>query len=179
MNKKVLIISTSPRAGSNSELLACEFGRGAKDSGNEVEIVSLKDKEIRFCRGCFACQKTQRCVIRDDADLIEQKMEKADVLVFATPIYYYEMSGQMKTMLDRGNPLFTTDYSFRDVYLIATAAEDEEHVWQRAKSGLEGWIECFPKARLAGCVFGGGVTGTEEITGNSVMEEAYEMGKKV
>ena len=111
MNKKVLIISTSPRAGSNSELLACEFGRGAKNSGNEVEIVSLKDKEIRFCRGCFACQKTQRCVIRDDADLIEQKMEKADVLVFATPIYYYEMSGQMKTMLDRGNPLFTTDYS--------------------------------------------------------------------
>ena len=77
MNKKVLIISTSPRAGSNSELLACEFGRGAKDSGNEVEIVSLKDKGIRFCRGCFACQKTQRCVIRDDADLIEKKMEKA------------------------------------------------------------------------------------------------------
>lgn len=179
MSKNVLIISTSPRAGSNSELLSGEFGRGAKDSGNEVEIVSLKDKDIKFCRGCFACQKTQRCVIRDDADLIEQKMEKADVLVFATPIYYYEMGGQMKTMLDRGNPLFTTDYSFRDVYFIATAAEDEEHVFQRAKSGLEGWIECFPKARLAGCVFGGGVTETKEITGKSVMEEAYEMGKNV
>ena len=179
MGKNVLIISTSPRAGSNSELLAGEFGRGARDAGNKVEIISLRDKDIKFCRGCFACQKTQRCVMRDDADLIEQKMGKADVMVFATPIYYYEMSGQMKTMLDRGNPLFTTDYSFRDVYFIATAAEDEKHVFQRAKSGLEGWIECFPKARLAGCVFGGGVTETKEITGKSVMEEAYEMGKNV
>ena len=93
MGKNVLVISTSPRTGSNSELLANEFARGAKDAGGEVEIISLKDKDIKFCRGCFACQKTKRCVIRDDADLIEQKMEKADVLVFATPIYYYEMSG--------------------------------------------------------------------------------------
>ena len=179
MGKKVLIISASLRSGSNSHLLAEAFGKGAKEAGNETEIISLKDKDIKFCRGCFACQKTQRCVIRDDADLIEQKMEKADVLVFATPIYYYEMSGQMKTMLDRGNPLYTTDYAFRDVYLIAAAAEDEEHVWQRAKSGLEGWIECFPKARLAGCVFGGGVTEEKEVLGSTAMEKAYEMGKTI
>ena len=179
MSKKVLIISTSPRKGSNSDALADAFLRGARESGNEVEKVSLAGKDIQFCHGCFACQKTQRCVIRDDADLIEQKMEHADVLVFATPIYYYEMSGQMKTMLDRGNPLFTTDYAFRDVYLICTAAEDADHVWQRAKSGLEGWIECFPKARLAGSVFGGGVTGTGEMQGKSAMEEAYKMGKGV
>ncbi len=179
MGKNVLVISTSPRTGSNSELLANEFARGAKDAGGEVEIISLKDKDIKFCRGCFACQKTKRCVIRDDADLIEQKMEKADVLVFATPIYYYEMSGQMKTMLDRGNPLFTSDYAFRDVYFIATAAEDEEYVWQRAKSGLEGWIECFPKARLAGCVFCGGVTEAKEVLGNTAMDKAYEMGKNL
>ena len=179
MGKKVLILSASLRSGSNSHLLAEAFGKGAKEAGNETEIISLKDKDIKFCRGCFACQKTQRCVIRDDADLIEQKMEKADVLVFATPIYYYEMSGQMKTMLDRGNPLYTTDYAFRDVYLIAAAAEDEEHVWQRAKSGLEGWIECFPKARLAGCVFGGGVTEEKEVLGSTALEKAYEMGKTI
>lgn len=179
MSKKVLIISTSPRKGSNSEALCDEFARGARESGNEVEKVSLAGKDIRFCRGCFVCQKTKRCVIRDDADLIEQKMEHADVLVFATPIYYYEMSGQMKTMLDRGNPLFTTDYAFRDVYLICTAAEDADHVWQRAKSGLEGWIECFPKARLAGSVFGGGVTGTGEIADSPAMVQAYELGKQV
>lgn len=179
MSKKVLIISTSPRKGSNSDALCDEFARGAQESGNEVEKVSLAGKDIRFCRGCFACQKTKRCVIRDDADLIEQKMVDADVLVFATPIYYYEMSGQMKTMLDRGNPLFTTDYAFRDVYLICTAAEDADHVWQRAKNGLEGWIECFPKARLAGSIFGGGVTDTGEIGGSPAMAQAYELGKAV
>lgn len=179
MSKKVLIISTSPRKGSNSDALADEFARGARESGNEVEKVSLAGKDIRFCRGCFACQQTKRCVIRDDADLIEQKMEHADVLVFATPIYYYEMSGQMKTMLDRGNPLFTTDYAFRDVYFLSTAADTDVEAADRAKSGLEGWIECFPKARLAGSVFGGGVTGTGEMQGKSAMEEAYEMGKGV
>ena len=179
MSKKVLIISTSPRKGSNSEALAEAFAKGAAQSGNEVEQVSLRDKDIRFCRGCFACQKTRRCVIRDDADLIEQKMEKADVLVFATPIYYYEMSGQMKTMLDRGNPLYTTDYAFRDVYLLTSAAEEEESAWQRAKSGLEGWIECFPKARLAGCVFAGGVTETGEAEQHPALGQAYEMGQRV
>ena len=115
MGKRVLIISTSPRVGSNSELLSSEFARGAAEAGHDVEQISLRGKDVQFCRGCFVCQETKRCVIRDDADRIEQKMEKADVLVFATPIYYYEMSGQMKTMLDRGNPLYTTDYAFRDV----------------------------------------------------------------
>ena len=179
MGKKVLIISTSPRKGSNSEALADEFARGAQENGNDVEKVSLAGKDIRFCRGCFACQKTKRCVIRDDADLIEQRMVNADVLVFATPIYYYEMSGQMKTMLDRGNPMFTADYAFRDVYLLCTAAEDAEHVWQRAKNGLEGWIACFPKARLAGCVFGGGATAVGTVREKPAMKEAREMGKQV
>lgn len=178
MSKHVLIISTSPRKGSNSEMLAAEFGKGAQAAGHTVEQISLADKDIRFCRGCFVCQTTQRCVIRDDADWIEQKMEQADVLVFATPIYYYEMSGQMKTMLDRGNPLFTTDYKFRDVYLLASAAEDEEYVWQRAASGLEGWIECFPKAKLAGVVFGGGATEAGTVS-KDALAKAFDMGKAV
>ncbi len=144
-----------------------------------MEKISLIGKKVEFCRGCFACQTTQRCVIRDDADVIEQKMEQADVLVFATPIYYYEMSGQMKTMLDRGNPLFTTDYRFRDIYLLSSAAEDEEDVDARAVSGLEGWIACFAQARLAGTVFAGGVTGVNEMGGHPSLHKAYEMGAQV
>ena len=178
MNKKVLIISTSPRKGSNSELLASEFAKGALEAGNDVEQVSLAGKNIEFCRGCFVCQTTQRCVIRDDADLIEQKMEHADVLVFATPIYYYEMSGQMKTMLDRGNPLFPSDYAFRDVYLIAAAAEDGDEVWNRAAAGLEGWVECVPKAKLSGVIFGGNAT-EEGTVGKYALSAAYEAGKAV
>lgn len=179
MSKKVLIISTSPRKNGNSEALADAFLNGAVDSGNTAEKISLYDKTIGFCKGCLACQKTGRCVIHDDADTIAQKMLTADVLVFATPIYYYEMSGQMKTMLDRANPLFPADYAFRDVYFLSTAADDEDGVDSRAISGLEGWIECFPKACLAGTVFAGGVNGVGEIDGHSALQKAYEMGKAI
>lgn len=179
MNKKVLIISTSPRKNGNSEALADAFLNGAKDGGNTTEKISLYDKTIGFCKGCLACQKTGRCVIQDDADIIAERMLTADVLVFATPIYYYEMSGQMKTMLDRANPLYPADYAFRDVYFLSTAADDEDSAPTRAISGLEGWIECFPKARLAGTIFAGGVNGVGEIDGHSALEKAYEMGRAI
>jgi multimeric flavodoxin WrbA len=177
--KKVLIVSTSPRVNSNSEALATAFAEGAKAAGHEVEQISLRGKTVNFCRGCFVCQEKQRCVIHDDADEICQKALRADVLVFATPIYYYEMSGQLKTLLDRLNPLFPSDYAFRDVYMLTSAAEDEEHVPQRAVSGLEGWIECFERARLAGTVFMGGVTAAGENPGHPALEQAYQMGKIV
>ena len=178
MGKRVLVISTSPRKGSNSELLASEFARGARAAGHTVEQVSLTGRDIQFCRGCLACLSTHRCVIRDDADEIEPKMERADVLVFATPIYYYEMSGQMKTMLDRGNPLYAADYAFRDVYLLAAAAEEGDDVWSRAASGLEGWVKCFPKAKLAGVVFGGGADAPGSV-GSDALEKAFQAGKAV
>ena len=85
--KKVLVISSSLRKNSNSEQLAVYFADGAKSAGNEVEVISLREKDINFCIGCLACQKTQRCFMHDDADVIREKMLKADVLVFATPIY--------------------------------------------------------------------------------------------
>ena len=169
--KRVLILSTSPRKNGNSDTLAEEFARGAREAGHEVEKISLSGKEIRFCQGCLACQKTGRCIIHDDADaIVQEKMVRAQVLVFATPIYYYEMCGQMKTMLDRSNPLYSSDYAFREVYLLATAAEDGDEVWQRAASGLEGWVECFPKARMAGVVFGGGATEVGAIRGQRCHE---------
>ena len=177
--KKVLVISSSLRKNSNSELLAISFAKGAKLAGHEVELVSLRDKEIRFCVGCLACQKTQRCFMHDDADAIREKMLHADVLVFATPIYYYEMSGILKTMLDRANPLYPSDYQFREVYALAAAAEDEEHVPEKAFSSIEGWVDCFEKAKLVGTLFCGGVTAVGEIKDNPKLKEAYDMGRKI
>ena len=101
MNKKVLIISSSPRKGGNSETLAAAFAKGAREAGNQVETVYLREKQVGFCKGCFACLKLGHCVIQDDAVEIAAKMHNADVLVFATPVYYYCVSGQLKTMLDR------------------------------------------------------------------------------
>lgn len=101
MSKKVVVLSTSLRSNSNSELLAKSFVEGTKESGNEVEYISLKNKDIRFCIGCLACQKLGHCVIKDDVTDIIDSVLYADVVVWATPIYYYEMSGQMKTLIDR------------------------------------------------------------------------------
>lgn len=179
MSKKVLVISTSPRKGGNSDTLADEFVRGAREAGNTAEKVSLYDKTIGFCRGCLVCQSTGHCVIRDDADAIVRKMQAADVIAFATPIYYYGLSGQMKTMLDRSNPLFSAEYAFRDIYLLCAAAETDAHTADGAVTGLTGWIDCFEKARLAGTVFAGGVTSVGEIQGHPQLQKAYEMGKNV
>lgn len=179
MQKKVLILSSSPRIGSNSELLADRFAQGASESGHLVEKITLRDQQIHFCKGCLACVKSNRCVIEDDMAWILGKMKQADVLVFATPVYYYELCGQMKTLLDRSNPLYTDTYAFSDIYLIMTAAEDGDHVWKRVVNGLEGWIECYEKAHLSGVVFGGGVNGPKEIISHSAMQKAYEMGKAV
>ena len=152
--KNIVIISTSLRSNSNSHILAKEFAKGAKSSGNNAEIISLQDKNIGFCKGCLACQKTKKCVIKDDALDIAEKMLHADVLVFATPVYYYEMSGQMKTLLDRANSLYASDYAFRDVYLLATAAEHDDSAFNGVVCGLNGWISCFSKVSLKGIIRG-------------------------
>lgn len=176
----VLVISTSLRSKSNSDILAERLIAGAKDAGHQVEQISLKGKTVGFCKGCLACQKTQKCVLKDDAAAIAEKVMHADTLVFVTPIYYYGMSGQMKTLLDRGNPLFVADYHFRDVFFLASAAEEEAEVPERARNGLEGWIACFPKARLAGSVFGGGVTEAGEMKDRpEKLQEACDMGRSL
>ena len=177
--KRVIVISTSLRHGSNSDMLADSFVEGALAAGNEVEKISLTGKDIQFCRGCFACQQLGRCVIDDDVNDMMAKVLEADIIAWATPIYYYEMSGQMKTLIDRMNAMYPLDYKFRDVYLLTTAAEDEEDTPKRAEAGLKGWIECYPKSHLAGTLFCGGVNAPNEIKGNNKLQEAFELGKKV
>ena len=177
---KVLVITTSLRAKSNSDVLADNLIQGAKDAGHDVELVSLKGKELRFCIGCLSCQKTQKCVLNDDAVEIAEKVKNADVLVFVTPIYYYEMCGQMKTLLDRLNPLYPSDYKFRKVYMLSVAAEDEDEVPEKAVSGLQGWVDCFEKAELAGSMFCGGITMPGEATDKSdAQTRAYQFGKNI
>lgn len=177
--KKVIVISTSLRVGSNSDMLADNFIEGAQAAGNEVEKITLSGKNIGFCKGCLACQKLGKCVIDDDANAIMQKVLEADVVCWATPIYYYEMSGQMKVLIDRMNAMYSLDYKFRDVYMLTTAAEDEPEVSKRAEAGLTGWIDCYPKSRLAGKLFCGGVDAPRTIRGSVKLQEAYRLGKNL
>lgn len=179
MKKKVLIISSSPRQGGNSETLAASFARGAQEAGRLVETVYLREKQIGFCNGCFACLKLGRCVINDDAVDIVARMHDADVLVFATPVYYYCVSGQLKTILDRANPLYDTDYTFRKAYLLATAAEDAAETFEGTEKAVQGWVDCFPRCTLAGTVFAGGVNEVGDIAGRPALDQAYQMGSDI
>ncbi len=179
MSKNVLIITASLRPNSNSDALAAAFADGAKAAGNNVETISLKGKTIGFCIGCLACQKTQKCVLRDDAVPLAEKVKNADVVVFASPVYYYSVSGLLKTFLDRCNPLYPSDYRFRDVYFLATAADTDESAMDGPVKAIQGWVDCFEKARLAGTVFGGGVDAPGRMEGHPAVEKAREMGRQV
>lgn len=177
--KRVLVISTSYREFSNSDGLAQEFIQGARENNNTVEYISLADQEIKFCTGCFTCRNSHECIYDDDAERIVKRMATADVIVFATPIYYYEMCGQMKTLLDRTLPLYNHTYKFRSIYLLASAIEDDEEVFVNAKNGLMGWIRCFDEVKLSGVVFAGNVTEAGEINSHPARKEAYEMGRSI
>ena len=178
MSKNVLIISSSPRKGGNSETLAASFAKGAEEAGRKVETVYLREKNYSFCKGCLACLKLGHCVIDDDAVEIAARMHDADVLVFATPVYYYSVSGQLKTMLDRANPLFDSDYAFTKAYLLAAAAEDGEETVEGTVKAVQGWVDCFERCELVGTVFAGGVNGVGDIAGHPALEKAYQMGKE-
>ncbi len=178
MSKKVLVISSSLRTNSNSEALADAFLNGAKEAGHDIEKCSLAGKTINFCRGCLVCNQTLKCVIDDDSRVITDKMRCADVIVFATPVYYYSISGQLKTLLDRANPLYASDYQFRAVYLLASAAESDPETVKGAETAIRGWVDCFEKAELKKTIFAGGVNGTGEINAHIALSEAYEAGKQ-
>lgn len=177
MGKNVLIISSSFRRNSNSAILAHEFEKGAKAAGHNVDFVSLFDKTINFCRGCLACVHTQVCINKDDSNAIVEKMRNSDVIVFATPIYYYQMSGQLKTLLDRANPLYSSKYKFREIYLISTAADTDTNADEILKNSLNGWLMCFPNVEFKGSIFGAGADNAGEIANHTaILEEAYKLG---
>lgn len=181
MSKKVVIISSSLRKNGNSELLAEEFARGAAEAGNQVDTIFLRDMELKFCKGCLACQTAHHCVINDGASAVQERVQHADVLVFATPVYYYAVCGQLKTFLDRMNPLFAAGHDFRQIYLLASSADSEDSAMDGAVKDLEGWISCFDGAELSGVVRGTGADKLGEIktTNPSALAEAYKMGKLV
>lgn len=178
MMKKVLIISGSMRTKGNSAALAQAFAEGAAKN-NQVETISLADKDIKFCKGCLACVKTNKCVIKDDMAALVEKVKNADVLVFASPVYYYSICGQLKTFLDRCNPLFTDAYRFREVYALLTAAEDEDHTSEGAEKAVQGWVDCFDGVQLKKMIFAGGVTAPGDIKGHAALAEAFAAGAAV
>ncbi len=177
--KKVLVVSSSPRKGGNSEVLARKFAEGASESGNEVKVISVRDVDLKFCTGCLYCQSHDRCVLSDGMNALYSEFENADVLVFATPVYYYSVSGQLKTFLDRLNPLYPRKNKFKEVYLLLAAADDDEAAMNGSVSDIQGWVDCFNGVQLSGVLRGVGVGDKGDILKTDFPEKAYQMGKNV
>lgn len=177
MSKKVLIISGSPRKGGNSDILCDRFMEGAKEAGNAVEKVFLHDYEISPCMACYGCRGTKKCVQMDDMERILDKMVEADVLVLATPVYFYSMDGLLKTMIDRTLPRYT-EIRDKDVYLIATAAAGESKM-KRTMEALEGFTDCLPGAKVRQKIYGAGVYQKGEVEHTPVYQRAYTAGKMI
>ncbi|MCD8205229.1 MAG: flavodoxin family protein [Clostridia bacterium] len=177
--KNIIIISSSPRRDGNSELLCQQFAKGAMDAGNDVHVIYLYAVNINFCRGCYYCYDNGACVQRDDMNEINEMMKNADVLVFATPVYFYQISGQLKTFLDRMLPVYYREHHFRDVYFIGTCADPNPDTIDRAMQGFLGWLDCFEGVNLAGIIYGNGATDVGDIVGSEVFDMAYQMGTGV
>ncbi|MDE7265573.1 MAG: flavodoxin family protein [Clostridia bacterium] len=177
--KNVIIVTSSPRKGGNSEVLAQKFAEGAKAAGNSVQFVAVRDVNLKFCTGCMICQSRGKCILDDGMNALYDSFQSADVIVFATPVYYYSVCGQLKTFLDRLNPLYGRKNNFKDVYLLATAADGDESAMDGCVSDIQGWIDCFDGVSLKGVIRGVGVTEKGEINNTAFPAQAYEAGKAV
>lgn len=176
MNKRILILSGSPRKNGNSDILCEQFAKGAKEAGNSVEKVYVQDLKIGGCRACYGCRKTKECVQKDNMTDLLDKMVAADVIVLATPVYFYSMDGQMKIMIDRTLPRYT-EIADKDFYFIATAAAGKKAM-ERTMDGLRGFTDCLPGAKVKGLVYGEGVYQKGEVIETIAMKEAFEFGKR-
>jgi len=177
MAKKVVILSASPRKSGNSDLLCDQFMLGANEAGHQVEKIFIRDKRINHCIGCGACQGNGgRCVQQDDMAEVLDKMIRADVIVMATPVYFYTMNGQMKTLIDRTYSRYS-EISHKEIYFIMTAAVGRKDLLERTLEGFRGFTSCLSGAKEKGVIYGTGAWNIGDIKRSSAMTQAYEMGK--
>lgn len=179
MSKKVLILSGSPRKGGNSDLLCDEFMRGASETGNQAEKISVTEKKIGYCSACYFCHQSNGvCAKKDDMTEILQKMIDADVIVLASPVYFYSIDAQLKTVIDRTVARWT-EVKNKEFYYIVTCADEEKESQERTIECFRGYADCVEGAKEMGIIYGTGVYQKGEIKNSPAFTEAYRMGRSV
>jgi multimeric flavodoxin WrbA len=177
--KKILVIEASPRAHANSSYLADAFAKGAKESGNEVEAVNIGHEKFGPCIACYACTEKGRCAVNNDkCDAIIDKMIASDAIVFATPTYFYSMTGNLKTLIDRTVGRYL-QIKGKDIYLIVTAWDSNKKNLEPVVAALRGFTrDCLEDCPEKGLIVGAGLEKENEAIGSPYGKIAYEMGKK-
>lgn len=178
MSKKILILSGSPRKGGNSDILCDEFAKGAKDSGHDIEKIHVDEKNIACCKGCYACKNNGKCAINDDMAEVLQKMIDSDVLVLASPVYFYSIDAQLKTVIDRTVARWT-EVKNKEFYYIVTMADADISSADTTLACFRGYADCVSGAKEMGVIIGSGVYEKGEISDTETVKKAYEMGKNV
>ena len=152
---------------------------GAEEAGNQAEKIFLRDKEINYCVACDICKANGGdCDQKDDMVEVLDKMIAADVIVMATPVYFYTMNAQMKTLIDRTYSRYT-EISNKEIYFIVTAAVRNKQALERTINGFRGFTFCLNGAEEKGIIYGTGAWNIGDIKGSKAMNQAYEMGKVI
>lgn len=179
MSKKIIILSGSPRRGGNSDILCDEFMRGAKESGNEVEKIRVSSKKVVPCSACYYCRDNGgTCVYRDDMADILQKMIDADVIVLASPVYFYSIDAQLKAVIDRTVARWL-EVKNKEFYYIVTMADEAVSSADTTIACMRGYAGCVEGAVEKGIIIGNGVYEPGTVKDTQAMEKVYTMGKNV
>ena len=183
LGKQVLILAASPRVGGNSDLLAQAWARGAEESGHKVEKVYLQRLQIRGCMGCDQCDRTDKpCVQKDGMQEIYTRLEKADVVVFASPIYFSWFSSQFKACLDRLYAIGHVNgyrYPHKECMLLMTAEDDRPTTFDLALAYYQRLADHVLKWTDRGSLTVGGVVEKGDVRHTDGLERAYRLGKSL
>lgn len=175
--KSVLILSSSPRRGGNSEQLCLQFKKGAEESGNTVEMLNINDYDIRY----FDQREYDRqasAALTDDAAAIIAKMKEADVIVLSSPVYFNNMTGQMKALIDRVYG-YEKDLGGKEFFYISTSTDRSEEGVNCVFDAFHGFAVCLYESVERGVIKGNGARNRGDIDSHPAMQQAYEMGKTV
>lgn len=182
MKKNIVILNGSPRKNGNTAELIRNFTMGAEEAGNKVVTFYLDGMNINGCKGCFGGHSSQECpcVQKDDMDKIYPEVKNADVIILASPLYYWNMSGQLRTAIDRlfaleeGGQNYLRGNGKSSALLMAAEGygfEDVQMYYNHLMEHLQ-WENL-------GCVLGGGNMQEKDIKGKPELKEAYELGKSI
>lgn len=174
---KVLAISSSPRKGGNSDVLCDRFLKGAAEAGHETEKVRLQTKKIAPCLACYKCFEGERkCCQKDDVAEILGKMMEADVIVLASPVYFYSICAQLKILIDRTMPIYQ-QMKNKKFYFIVTAADAQHSAANETLADFRGFLRCYEGSEELGTTFGTGTWNKGDVFDHESFNEAYEAGK--
>ena len=175
----ILILSGSPRKGGNSELLAGAFAKGAS-AQHHVEIVSVRDVKVNPCLGCNACfvSKSNSCAQKDDMTLIYEKMNQADMLVIASPVYFYGISAQLKAVIDRFHNPIRDSFHIKKMALLLVGAATLPELFDAILTEYNLCLKFF-NIEDAGKVLVRGVKDKGDIKTTDSLNEAYMIGLSI